>query len=343
MGKAGLYIHIPFCKSKCPYCDFYSMKYDEEKANNYVKKLISSMSPTETEFDTIYFGGGTPSILEPNKIEEILNSVYKNYHISKNPEITIECNPSKDLKNDFLAYNSFGINRISLGMQSAVNKERFALGRSASQLDVLKAINYARSAGITNISLDLMLGVPNQTLETLDESLEFIKKVQVPHISAYMLKIEEGTKFFELKDKLALPDEDTVCDLYLKTVSTLEKIGLVQYEISNFAKIGFESKHNTKYWLLDEYLGLGASAHSFMNGKRFYTNKDFEIIEDGTGGDKNEQIMLGLRLKKGVPKSLIKKDYKNFIKFGFMEENGDNICLTPKGMLISNTIINELT
>ena len=338
-NKAGLYIHIPFCKNKCPYCDFYSKKYCENEAEDYCKRLINQMQDFEGEFDTVYFGGGTPSIIKEELIGEILSAAKSRFDIDKNSEITLECNPSKDLKESFQKYASYGVNRISLGMQSAVDKERFALGRSAGKVQVEKAVLDAKNAGIENVSLDLMLGTPKQTLASLDETFDFIDKMDVRHISAYMLKIEEGTRFFEMQNRLELPSDDEVSEMYLKTISVLGQLGFDQYEISNFAKKGCESRHNLKYWELDEYLGLGISAHSFWKGKRFYTDENFSIIPDGDGGSKEERIMLGLRLKKGINKKLITKDYQPFIDMGYLEEKGESLALTPKGMLVSNTVI----
>lgn len=342
MGKAGLYIHIPFCRSKCPYCDFFSVKYDRDSAERYVSRLCSEMKQYNGAFDTIYFGGGTPSIIEAELIGRIIETARNQFDISADAEITVECNPSKNLERDFELYRSFGVNRISIGMQSARNEERFALGRSAGQAEVAKAVTDARNAGIYNISLDLMLGTPKQSLDSLDCSFEFIEKMNVPHISAYMLKIEEGTRFFEMQDKLLLPDDDTVGEMYLKTVRALQFMGLNQYEISNFSKAGFESRHNLKYWNLEDYLGLGTSAHSLWQGRRFYYNTDFDIVDDGDGGSMEEKIMLGLRLVRGIKKSLIKKDLTPYIHAGYMIEKGENISFTPKGFLVSNTIIADI-
>lgn len=338
----GLYFHIPFCRSKCPYCDFYSVKYDKSQSEKYVDRLIDEIKKYNGSFDTIYFGGGTPSILEPELIGKIISASKSQFDIEKNVEITVECNPSKNLERDFEKYAEYGVNRISLGMQSARNEERFALGRVAGKSEVAKAIGDAKKSGITNISLDVMLGTPKQTLNTLDETFEFIDKMNVTHISAYMLKIEEGTKFFELKDRLELADEDIVALMYLKTVDNLKSLGFNQYEISNFSKIGYESRHNLKYWELNEYLGIGATAHSLWGGKRFFYDKNFSIIDDGIGGTEEERIMLGLRLNKGIDKSLIKKDFSQLIKMGLIDDLGKKIALTPDGMLVSNTIINEL-
>lgn len=340
--RSGLYFHIPFCKSKCPYCDFYSVKFDEASAQQYVQEICDEIKQYQGIFDTVYFGGGTPSILPPELIGKILDCARAQFEFSDDAEITVECNPSKDLSEDFKKYASYGVNRISVGMQSAVDSERFALGRVAGRNEVERTINYARQSGIENISLDLMLGTPKQTIESLDYSFDFIKSVGVPHVSAYMLKIEEGTKFFQMRDRLVLPDDDTVGEMYLKTVDTLASFGIKQYEISNFAVPRFESRHNTKYWTLTPYLGIGKSAHSFWGGKRFFYDRGWNKIDDGTGGDKEEQIMLGLRLAKGIDKSLVDRDFAEFVKMGYVADLGERIALTPKGMLVSNTIINYI-
>ena len=340
--RSGLYFHIPFCKSKCPYCDFYSVKFDEASAQQYVQEICDEIKQYQGIFDTVYFGGGTPSILPPELIGKILDCARAQFEISDDAEITVECNPSKDLSEDFKKYASYGVNRISVGMQSAVDSERFVLGRAAGRNEVERTINYARQSGIENISLDLMLGTPKQTIESLDYSFDFIKSVGVPHVSAYMLKIEEGTKFFQMRDRLVLPDDDTVGEMYLKTVDTLASFGIKQYEISNFAVPGFESRHNTKYWTLTPYLGIGKSAHSFWGGKRFFYDIEWNKIDDGTGGDKEEQIMLGLRLAKGIDKSLVDRDFADLVKMGYVDDLGERIALTPKGMLVSNTIINYI-
>lgn len=344
-NKAGLYIHIPFCFSKCPYCDFYSGKYCETDAVQYIEKVISQMGKFEnTEFDTVYFGGGTPSVIPYTLIEKILNDAKKHFKIDKDSEITIECNPGDDI--NFLAdkYAEMGINRVSLGLQSANDTERRLLGRRAGANEIQKAVLALQNAGISNISVDLMLGIPEQTTESLKYSIDFISSLNIKHISAYMLKVEYGTKFFEMqkKGKLVLPSEDETCDFYLKTVEMLENNGFYQYEISNFSKPNFESLHNLKYWQLDNYLGLGATAHSFFNNERFFFNENLEKIFEGYGGDEDEKIMLGLRLKKGINKKLLKKDFQKFVDLGYIKENGENIFLTPKGMLISNYIISEL-
>lgn len=201
-----------------PLLCFFSVKYDETLAKKYADRLIAEMKNYRGSFDTIYFGGGTPSIINADLIGRIINAAKEQFNISSDCEITVECNPSKNLERDFEKYVSFGVNRISLGMQSARNEERFVLGRSAGQTEVARAVSDAKKAGINNISLDVMLGTPKQTIDTLDETFEFIDRMKVTHISAYMLKIEEGTRFYEMRDRLMLPDEDAVADMYLKTI-----------------------------------------------------------------------------------------------------------------------------
>lgn len=339
---AGLYIHIPFCFSKCPYCDFYSTKYTPTAADAFAEKLGGQMQDYTGSFDTVYFGGGTPSILEPRVLTGILQAVRDHFAIDPAAEITVECNPSKDLTRDMEQYAAAGINRVSIGMQSAVDRERFALGRRAGSGEVARTVAAAKAAGITNISLDVMLGTPKQTPDSLEETFAFIARMQVTHISAYLLKIEPGTPFDRLQAKLALPEEDTVCQMYLQTVERLRQLGFAQYEISNFARPGYESRHNLKYWLLEPYLGLGPSAHSLWNGRRFYFDRDWIWQDEGPGGDREEQILLGLRLNRGIPEDWLTRDPVPYIAGGFMRRANGRISLTPRGMLVSNTILAEL-
>lgn len=339
---AGLYIHIPFCFSKCPYCDFYSTKYNPTAADAFAEKLGGQMQDYTGSFDTVYFGGGTPSILEPQVLTGILQAVRDHFAIDPAAEITVECNPSKDLTGDMEQYAAAGINRVSIGMQSAVDRERFALGRRAGSGEVARTVAAAKAAGITNISLDVMLGTPKQTPDSLEETFAFIARMQVTHISAYLLKIEPGTPFDRLQSKLALPEEDTVCQMYLQTVERLGQLGFAQYEISNFARPGYESRHNLKYWLLEPYLGLGPSAHSLWNGRRFYFDRDWIWQDEGPGGDREEQILLGLRLNRGIPADWLTRDPAPYIAGGFMRRANGRISLTPRGMLVSNTILAEL-
>ncbi len=358
----GLYIHIPFCRSKCPYCDFYSMRADEELKQEYIKAVKREILKSDYVFDTVYFGGGTPSQLKAEEIADILSVV----NHTDNCEITVECNPSDTGREnstfDFDVLALAGVNRISMGLQSAVDSERKALGRLSCKEEVLNAISKIHKAGIYNISLDLMLGIPYQTMESLKESVNFCIDSGVKHISAYLLKIEDNTYFGKNRDKLILPDEDTVSDMYLTASEILRNNGFNHYEISNFSLPGYESKHNCKYWECKEYLGIGPSAHSFIDGKRFFYENDInnfinepELIYDDKGGSLEEYIMLGLRLSRGINFSDIKQKYAynfadEFIEYckllqskKLLNLTEDSFALTPEGFLLSNSIICELT
>lgn len=365
MKNSGLYIHVPFCAGKCPYCDFYSARADEEGMDRYVLALCEEIKRKSEEYpfsaDTIYFGGGTPSLLGAKRLNRILAEICKYFIPAENAEITVECNPSSVDQKFFNDIARSGFNRVSMGMQSFVDSERRILGRKGSGNDVLKRVEEARKAGIENISLDLMLGIPNQTQESFSQSLNACIDSGMPHISGYMLKLEEGTPFYKMRDRLSLPDEDTVCDMYIQMCETFEKAGINQYEVSNFAIKGMESKHNLKYWRCEEYLGIGPSAHSFMNGKRFFYPRDTEkfimspeTVSDGDGGDFEEYAMLALRLKAGlkeketlkrfgfgIPKRIY-KTAERFQKLELLNITEEGISLTPNGFLLSNTVISEL-
>ena len=357
----GLYLHIPFCRGKCPYCDFYSVAPQAGVTDSYVAALCRKIKEENRVYDTVYFGGGTPSLLGADNIALILS------HINTVPDckVTLECNPSDtggaNSVFDFEKAAKSGVNRISLGLQSADNGERKALGRRGGCDDVERAIAKARAAGIENISLDLMLGVPNQTKESLLRSVEFCKISGATHVSAYILKIEEGTFFHKKRESLALPDDDETSELYLAAVNALEEAGFAQYEISNFAKIGFESKHNLKYWHCEEYLGIGAAAHSFADGRRFYYERSIDDfisgkppVDDGEGGGEEEYVMLALRLTEGLifenfenrygkslPDDIVKKA-KFLQNHGLVTVDGERIALTKQGFLLSNSVICEL-
>ena len=367
----GLYIHIPFCRSKCPYCDFYSCLSKNADIDSYVGSVIDEIKTgrrtkeftenADLSFDTIYFGGGTPSVIGADNIGKIINCAKECYDITDDAEITVECNPSTVDEEFFRKLTSYGVNRISLGMQSAVDNERKKLGRFSDRNQVLSAIDNAEKHGITNISLDIMLGIPDQTQKSLDDTIDFCIETGVPHISAYMLSVEEGTVFHKRIYTLNLPDEDTVCDMYIHLSEKLRNAGFLHYEISNFAKKGYESRHNTKYWNCEEYLGIGPSAHSFIDGKRFFFKRDINsfingenAVYDTSGGDSEEYIMLRLRLSDGIvfkeyknrfgenfPKEITKKADR-FIKEGLISITESNLSLTPDGFLISNYIISEL-
>ncbi|MBQ4645352.1 MAG: radical SAM family heme chaperone HemW [Clostridia bacterium] len=364
MKNIGLYLHIPFCKSKCPYCDFYSFSGKETEKDEYTvvlkERILSSISTLQRKGDTLYIGGGTPSVLGAKNLETLVKTCKTDF-LTDDAEITVECNPY-GLSEDFIKtlYNC-GVNRISMGLQSAVDSERRMLGRLSDRKQVENAVKTAQNVGFENITLDVMLGIPNQTEKSLNETLDFCFSLGVPHISAYMLKIEENTHFYKNRHKYDFPDDDLTADLYLQMCEALENHGIMQYEISNFAKKGYESQHNLKYWHCEEYLGLGPSAHSFLNRKRFYFDRDFKSfmngnspIDDGIGGDFTEYAMLNLRLVDGlnedkvlegfghnIPKEIYEKS-KIFIDNGYMISNENGIALTRKGFLMSNTILAEI-
>lgn len=363
MKSIGLYIHIPFCKSKCPYCDFYSMRAYDGQPDEYTACVLESLEYWADKLgrtaDTLYFGGGTPSLLGGRNIALITRRAREFFGIDG--EITVECNPSAVEDGFFETIVKSGVNRISIGMQSAVDGERRRLGRQADSKRVEECIRNARNAGIENITLDVMLGVPDQTQESLKKTIDFCLRNDVPHISAYMLKLEEGTYYYNNAEKLNLPDEDATADMYTLLGDILEENGYRNYEISNFAKPGFEGKHNLKYWNCEEYLGIGPSAHSFIDGKRFYYPRDIglfclgcEPVPDGEGGDEEEYIMLRLRLADGIVFDEFEKRFskpfpteiseraKTLEKQGLVNVTEASLSLTRKGYLLSNTIISEL-
>ena len=334
------------------------MPAGEETKDAYTAALCRAIDAADPLCDTVYFGGGTPSQLGTARLIEILSHVRR----TADCEVTAECNPGDAQALDFRALAAAGVNRISMGLQSADAAERRALGRRSNAETVHRAVAWARNAGITNLSLDLMLGIPGQTAESLSASIEFCLALAVPHVSAYLLKIEDGTPFAAMRAGLALPDEDTVCDFYLQTVEALNAAGLRQYEISNFARPGFESRHNLKYWRCEAYLGLGPAAHSFLNGKRFYYPRDLQAfldgeppVQDGAGGDPAEWLMLRLRLMEGVTDAAFAARFgrplpaafwhsaERFARQGLMTVAGGCAALTPAGCLLSNPVIGALT
>ncbi len=362
MTKKGVYIHIPFCQTKCPYCDFYSMRGTDEKKNLYLDALNQEIFFHKNIFaDTIYLGGGTPSVFSKDRLEILIENAKKQFHFSEG-EITVEVNPSSCDEDLIRTLADVGVNRISMGLQSAVDSERKYLGRLSDMEKVKSSIEICRKYDIENISLDVMLGVPEQTMESLRKTLDFVISSGVKHVSAYILKIEESTLFFRRKDTLPLPDEDAVCDMYEFVCDYLEKAGFHQYEISNFSKKGFESRHNLKYWNAEEYLGIGPAAHSYIDGKRFYHDRNFEgylknptlYISDGEGGSFEEYAMLKLRLISGLSRQKVsekfsEESFKNileksqkFIRMKLMEYDGENLYFTKQGFLLSNTILSEI-
>ena len=271
----GLYIHIPFCKNKCNYCDFCSVARADSELN---KKYLDSLCREIAEWsgkcrdylvDTIYIGGGTPTVLEASELVALVEECYKLYSVADGAEISCECNPATIDKNGLRAMREGGINRLSIGLQSANENEMRALGRIHNFDDFLRTFEGAREAGFDNISADLMYGIPEQTEKSLLYSLETLSSLSPEHISAYCLKVEGNTPFARLGDKLILPDEDTQYAMYKLIVDYLRSRGYDRYEISNFSKKGRESRHNLRYWTGKDYIGFGAAAHSYFDSERF--------------------------------------------------------------------------
>ncbi|MBQ2687701.1 MAG: radical SAM family heme chaperone HemW [Clostridia bacterium] len=364
-NSLGLYIHVPFCDGKCNYCDFYSIKSDDKEIDDFVGSLLKSISFWSEKLkgksvDTVYFGGGTPSLLGNNRIIKILNYARKAFKFDTDCEITLEANPSSADNLDFAELKYNGINRVSLGMQSAIDEELKLLGRRHSREDVLVTVDQIKKSGISNISLDVMLGIPEQTKESLIKTLDFASSLCATHISTYLLTIEPNTVFGKERNRFQFASDDLQAELYLATSEYLKSNGYEHYEISNFCKYGLFSKHNMRYWQLKDYLGLGPSAHSLVNGKRFYYPRSVEafknnqIVEDGEGNTAEEYIMLMLRTKNGLNINEAKRLYgiefdtrffqkvKLYEANGYIENDGNSIRLTEKGFLLSNTVIADL-
>jgi oxygen-independent coproporphyrinogen-3 oxidase len=364
MDNLGIYVHIPFCAvAKCPYCDFYSVSFDDKLAEQYTQAVIKSVAywgsrAQGREVDTVYFGGGTPALLG-NKLAMILAAIKDNFKISEDAEITFEANPTNNIADLLPVLRKEGFNRLSLGLQSANDNELEALGRRHTAKQAAEAVTFARNAGFENISLDLMLCIPKQTNLSLEKTIAFIAGLHPQHVSAYLLKIEQGTPF--AKAALSLPNDDEQADTYLFASELLEKYGFMQYEISNFALPAFEARHNLKYWQCEEYIGIGAAAHSFFEGHRFYYERDIQAFingesptQDGEGGSFDEYCMLGLRLTKGLREQDLQQKYsKGFEAFDrvilqdllkaelIILEKG-MLRLTRKGFLVSNMVIGKL-
>ena len=351
----GLYIHIPFCKQKCNYCDFYSVAVDSKTKRDYVTALQREIKQWGDKLgrpiDTVYFGGGTPSLLA-EFLPEIMEKVKSSFKVLEGAEITMEMNPGDNAEYVLNFALKSGVNRLSIGAQSGDNEELKILGRRHTAEETAQTVRIARALGFNNISLDIMLALPASTPESLKKSLDFVTDLNPEHISAYILKIEEKTPFHKICDTLNLPDEDKTADQYLQMCEYLENKGYEHYEISNFCKKGLMSRHNLKYWELEEYLGVGPAAHSFVDGKRFFYRRnlaDFingsSPVSDGMGGTEEERIMLSLRLNNGLeiefnPKLRLKCDLLE--KNGLLKLYGNRIVLTDKGMLLSNSIITEI-
>lgn len=371
-----LYLHIPFCVSKCKYCDFLSAPSGEEQRQIYVERLCRRIRYWSDvihnygyEIVSIFVGGGTPSILTEAQITQVFEAVHESFPIREDAEITLEMNPGTDVKDKLPVYRKLGINRLSMGLQSADNEELKCLGRIHTYEDFRQVYQWAREAGFTNINVDLMSAIPGQTLESYEDTLRKVADLEPEHISAYSLIIEEGTPFYERygegRHAEELPDEDTERQMYVRTGEILEDYGYHRYEISNYAKDGYECRHNLGYWDRKEYLGLGAGASSLMDHIRWKepdhigpsTGLVLEEREDFTRlrrKDEMEEFMfLGLRKINGVSEydfyksfrvsmdEIYKESIENLIKEGLLVREEDRIRLTDRGIDLSNYALSQ--
>ena len=370
----GIYIHIPFCVSKCIYCDFLSIPVNDDVKVDYVRALCGEIEnfgvthKDEYEVTSIFYGGGTPSILKPFLMEQIMECIKANFYLKSDCEITVECNPGTVDLFKLTTYRELGVNRLSFGLQSVNDEELKALGRIHTYKEFLKSYEIALKAGFDNINVDLMSALPGQTVDSWKKTLRMITMLKTAHISAYSLILEEGTPLFDMVQNgvvTNLPDEDTEREIYEVTAEVLEKAGYHRYEISNYARDGRECKHNKIYWQGGDYIGFGLGAASYIGRKRFsnirvlseYTDKPLSDKEDVTILSEEDMMAefmyLGLRMMEGVKPS----DFKNrfgrhitnvygdvidkYTKIGLMEAGDNYVRLTPKGIDVSNVIFSE--
>lgn len=373
MKPLGLYIHIPFCAKKCAYCDFYSLAGKTELMPAYQKALIEHIKESTLQLsgyyiDTVYFGGGTPSFFGADRLIEIFNTLKTYGKVLIESEVTLEVNPDSISKADLIKLRKAGFNRVSIGVQDTDDDNLKKLGRIHTFAAAKNAVENARAAGFKNISIDLMYGLPSQTVESWSITLAKALTLKPDHISCYGLKLAPGTEMYIYHDSPFIPDDDTQADMYLYTVEYLERFGYRQYEISNFSKKGYESHHNIKYWAGQEYLGFGAAAHSYIGGMRFGNIADIERytknIESGEAVIEqierinaferaSEYLMLGLRTTHGICEeeyraiypsdfSLIIEKLKICEKHGWAVNNNNRWCFTPRGFLLSNILIGQV-
>lgn len=383
--QIGLYIHIPFCKQKCSYCDFCSYAEKQNLISKYIKCLLQEIKEVginnRADFEngkddlfsikTIYIGGGTPSLIESKYIVQIMKEIKSNFELDENVEITIEVNPGTVTLEKLEDYNKAGINRLSIGLQSTHEHLLKEIGRIHTYLDFLDTYRFAREAGFENINVDLMIGLPNQTLAEVQDSIEEIVSMEPEHISVYSLILEESTPLFKkVEDGLELPDEELERKMYWTVKQTLEANGYNHYEISNFAKQNYESKHNLDCWSQKEYIGFGVAAHSYTNGIRYSNIENLEQYIKNYEEDKTEEnlifhekqdmeamqkeyMLLGLRKIDGVsiqdfkikfvanPVFLYHDKLEKLVNEDLIEIDGDQIKLTNKGLDLANIVWEE--
>ena len=365
----GIYIHIPFCAQKCRYCNFYSLPAGQAQVQHYFEALRRAIRGNRwigRTVDTVYFGGGTPPLLGAHRLNTLLQDIKTLFDVAPDAEISLEANPGSLPAADLDKLLQSGFNRISFGVQAANMRELQALGRTHTPQQAQTAVQAAKFAGFENISLDLMLGVPYQTPESLAQSIAFAASLPVNHLSAYLLKVEPGTPLAGQSALLeAIADEDMAAQLYLNAVAQLEQHGFRQYEISNFARPGCASRHNLKYWRCEEYLGLGPAAHSFLDGRRLAFEADLQqfcsaanpaaLLQDtDDGGGLQEYVMLRLRLADGLnlqetgqlfpnaPLEEMRRRAKALQARGLLTVTAHTIALTPSGFLLSTPVTAHL-
>lgn len=376
-GVLGVYVHIPFCKSKCDYCDFYSIPAGEELMDRYQKALLSQIKATLPRLkgrtvDTIYFGGGTPSYYGEKRLREVLGYLQRHLNVAKKAEITVECNPDTVDLRSMTRLRRAGVNRISLGMQSADPRQLRCVHRIHDPQQVIWAVEDIRAAKIENLSLDLIYGLPGQTMDSWLDTVRAALALRPEHLSCYGLKVEAGTPLARRVDEngdLDLPDGDSQADCYLKAVDLIQSEGFRQYEISNFARTGMESRHNLKYWMGREYIGFGPGAHSYLDGVRFAWPKDLSgylaALEKGgqvlPGESEDippreqarEYLLLRMRTMRGVEEWEYRRSFglnfepiarrlEFFESHRWAEQSDHRWHFTPQGFLLSNALIADL-
>ncbi len=372
--RLGIYIHIPFCASKCSYCDFYSLAGCDRQMDGYQQALIAHIEESaagirEYEVDSVYFGGGTPSYYGAERLCEIFDVLKLNGNVRLDSEVTVECNPDSMSLDELKLLRREGVNRLSMGVQSANNDLLKIIGRRHSFSQAKDAFRTAREAGFDNISIDLIYGLPTQTPADWADSLARVIELKPEHISCYGLKLEEGTPMYkEYHGSPVLPDDDEQADMYFYAAETLARFGYEQYEISNFARPGFECRHNMKYWTLDDYMGFGPGAASSVGHTRYSFVPDLKhyiaAVHRGTSlrGEYEvldalersvEYVMLGMRTARGISADeyrvraqanwqAVERVLRAFREKGWVEQEGDRWHFTVPGFLISNTLIGIL-
>ena len=371
--RLGVYIHIPFCAGKCAYCDFYSLVGREDMIPKYQKALIAHIKESAPQLrgyviDSVYFGGGTPSYYGAQNLIAVFNALKKYGRVLVEGEVTVEVNPDSISYQDLVKLRRAGFNRLSIGVQSANDGILKSVGRLHDFAQAEEAVYNGRHAGFENISLDLIYGLPSQTREDWADTITRVAALKPDHLSCYGLKIEEGTALYPFKDSPFIPDGDTQADMYLYMVEALERYGFRQYEISNFAKRGCQSRHNLKYWQMGEYMGFGAAAHSCISGQRYSCIADMDqyaenILSGRSVVDQAETItdferageylMLGLRTTHGISEQeyydifpcrfdMARELLDSYVQRGWMLKNEDRWSFTPEGFLLSNILIGEV-